>query len=122
MMLKCISDHLISRKIFNEAVEHDPMILKIMTQEMCNRAAEKIYYIIQYVPDQYKTGQFCKNVFLNPITLKVITDPFQTQQIGGKALNRFSFILECCLDRYNNLQHVLDGYLCSPIIIKYVPD
>lgn len=54
-MLKCIPDRLIPPKMFNEAVEHDPMMLKLnpdhfMTQEISEKAT-----------DRYKTKDVCKN-------------------------------------------------------------
>ena len=63
--------------------------------KMCKHTVKKILFIIQYVPDKYKTEQMSDKVILkNGGTLKSVPYCYNNEQMCDKAVDNYPDALE----------------------------
>ena len=90
--LKLISDDLKTREMCNKALEKVPWLLhygpvRLRTQEMCEKDVEKDPYQLGDFSDCFKTKRMCeKAVEYEPEALGHVPDHFKTEEMCEKLL------------------------------------
>ena len=103
---------ILTQKMWNEAVERDPWVLKHVpdqykTQKMCNEAVERDPWMLEFVPDQYKTQKMCHEaVQSDPWMLEDVPDQYKTRKMCNEALQRDPKVLEYVPDWFVTLQEM----------------
>ena len=70
---------------------------------MCDKAVELYPWMLEYVPDQFKTQEMCnKAVEKDPGMLRYVLDRFITQEMCNKVVEKYSIILTCVPDQFKN--------------------
>ena len=74
---------------------------------MCNEAVEKRPWMLEYVPDQYKTQKMCnKAVQSEPWMLEHVPDQYKTQKMCNEAVKSDPWMLEYVPDWFVTLEEM----------------
>ena len=104
--LKLISDDLKTREMCNKALEKVPWLLhygpvRLRTQEMCEKDVEKDPYQLGDFSDCFKTKRLCeKAVEDKPGALEYVSDHFKTEEMCEKAVEDELEALEYVPDHF----------------------
>ena len=68
---------------------------------MCKHAVKKLYFVIRYVPDRYKTQHMWDTAILeNSETLESVLDCYKNQEMCDKAVDNYRHALKFVPDCY----------------------
>ena len=90
---------------------------------MCNKSFSSYPSTIKYVPDQFKTQEICdKAVDKCYFVFNFVSDQFKTEKMCNEVVSNDLFKLKYCHDRHkiqNTCDKAVDDCLAS---LKFVPD
>ena len=73
----------------------------VMTQEMCDKAVNRCFFVFYSITNQYKTQEMCDRVGSdNPFLIVYYPDKYITQKMCDEALDNSVATLELVFDRF----------------------
>ena len=89
VLLLLVPDHIKTQEMYEKAVEKIPCLLydvsdRLLMQEMCDIAVRMEPWLLRLIPDHFKSQEMCDEVVArHPYTLEHVPDWFVTQQEIG---------------------------------------
>ena len=64
-----------------------------MTQEMCDKTVNMCFFVLDCIPDQYKTQEMCNSIICeDPFSIRYVPDQYKTQQMCDKSVYALKFV------------------------------
>lgn len=122
-MLKFVLYYLIPEKIFNETIEHNLIMVKLVsdhgeTQEVCKEVIDRFPFMLELVPDGNKTQELYEKVIaVYSFASEFVPDWFVTTRMLQVFFNNLDFNycykLLLVITDINNTKHIKRKYIKS---------
>ena len=99
------------------------IVVMFLTQEMCNEAVQSDLWVLEHVPDQYKTLKMCNEVVeKNLWMLEHVPYQYKTQEMCNEAVEKRPEMLKHVPDQFLTQEMCNEAVQSDPWVLEYVPD